>query len=429
VNLDAVRPARPDSRALALTRLAWFVMAPLLIVPMLISWVFYINLLRQVCDSCPITPELLETLTHTGVSLRLWIFLNLVVTILVGAGWLGVGLVIFILRPFDRRAVLMSLFLMLVGPGLGGVPFALTVAIPAWMFFQRTFSYLSVLGLLPLLILFPNGRLAPRWSLWPVLYLFAAFFPNAFLYGSRLDFGTWPIQIGLSLVIAPFLLTMFIVPVYRYRKVFTLLERQQTRWALVGFVLAGIGIILTVASLMVGSGVNRELPIQERTVIFGLIQTLGYGLSPLMIPIFIGMAILRSQLWDIDIFIRRTLVYSLVTAILGLLYLGMVTVLQSLFTAVTGQSSALSLVLSTLVIAALFNPLRRHIQDVIDRRFYRQKYNAEQALAGFSALASRETDLDELTRQVADVVEQTVQPEQVSLWLRRVSNHVQGNKA
>jgi IS30 family transposase len=112
-----------------------------------------------------------------------------------------------------------------------------------------------------------------------------------------------------------------------------------------------------------------------------------------------------------------------------LLYLGMVTVLQSLFTAVTGQSSALSLVLSTLVIAALFNPLRRHIQNVIDRRFYRQKYNAEQALAGFAAYARQETDLDELTSQVAEVVEQTVQPEQVSLWLRRVSNHVQGNKA
>jgi hypothetical protein len=428
VNLDAARPARPDSRVLALTRLAWFVMAPLLIVPMLISWVFYINLLRQVCDSCPITPELLETLAHTGVSLHLWIFLNLVVTILVGAGWLGVGLVIFILRPFDRRAVLMSLFLMLVGPGFGGFPYPLAVAIPEWMFLQRTFSYLSGLGLLPLLILFPNGRLAPRWSLWPVLYLFAVLFPNAFLYRSRLDFSTWPMHITLLVVFAPLLLTLLTVPVYRYRKVFTPLERQQTRWAVVGFLLTGGGIILTIAA-EVGSGLEWDLATPEQKVAYFLIQHFGYGLSQLMIPIFIGIAILRSHLWDIDIFIRRTLVYSLVTAVLGLFYLGMVTVLQSLFTAVTGQSSALSLVLSTLVIAALFNPLRRHIQDVIDRRFYRQKYNAEQALAGFAAYARQGTDLEALTRQVADVVEQTVQPEQVSLWLRRASTHVQGNKA
>jgi hypothetical protein len=140
-------------------------------------------------------------------------------------------------------------------------------------------------------------------------------------------------------------------------------------------------------------------------------------LLPAMLPLAVGFSILRYRLWDIDLIIRRTLVYSFVTASLVIVYFGVVSLLQAVFSTTSGQSSPLSVVLSTLAIAALFNPLRIRFQDVVDKRFYRQKYNAEQALSGFAALARQETDLDILTGQVVEVVEQTVQPEQVSLWL------------
>jgi len=145
-------------------------------------------------------------------------------------------------------------------------------------------------------------------------------------------------------------------------------------------------------------------------------------LSLLLIPLSIGLAILRSRLWDIDILIRRTLVYSALSGLLALIYFGGVVVLQSLFRAVTGQGqNQLVTVVSTLAIAALFLPLRRRVQDVIDRRFYRKKYDAAKTLAAFAATCRDETDLDKLTASLIAVVQETMQPEHVSLWLRNYS--------
>ena len=141
-------------------------------------------------------------------------------------------------------------------------------------------------------------------------------------------------------------------------------------------------------------------------------------LYALIIPLAIGIAVLRYRLYDIDLIIRRTLQYSLLTVLLGMVYFGMIVLLGQAFQAFSGQASPLAVVLSTLAIYALFNPLRRRLQAVIDRHFYRRKYNAEQAVAAFAAAARSETALDTLTGHMVGVVEETVQPAQVWVWLK-----------
>jgi hypothetical protein len=137
------------------------------------------------------------------------------------------------------------------------------------------------------------------------------------------------------------------------------------------------------------------------------------------LPVAVGIAILRYHLYDIDLLINRTLVYGTLTAVLAGIYFGSIVVLQVLFRALTGEGSQLVVVASTLTIAALFNPLRRRIQALIDRSFYRRKYDAVKTLEGFSAKLRDETDLDALGGELLGIVRETMQPAHVSLWLRR----------
>jgi hypothetical protein len=153
--------------------------------------------------------------------------------------------------------------------------------------------------------------------------------------------------------------------------------------------------------------------------VYQFVSTPVFLVVMLAIPLSIGMAILRSRLWDIDLLINRTLVYGTLTVILALVYFGLVLGLESLVRLVTGSISEqpLILVASTLAIAALFQPLRHRLQAVIDRRFYRRKYDAVRTLEAFSATLRQEVDLEQLRQELLSVVQQTMQPEHVSLWL------------
>ena len=147
----------------------------------------------------------------------------------------------------------------------------------------------------------------------------------------------------------------------------------------------------------------------------------------LLIPLSIVFSILRYRLYDIDVLINRTLVYGSLTALLALLYFGLIFVLQSLFQGMFHQNNAVAIVVSTLVIAALFQPLRRRLQALIDRRFYRRKYDAARTLAAFSTTLRNEVDLTQLSEHLLAVVQETMQPAHISLWLRKTERERKPN--
>jgi hypothetical protein len=176
---------------------------------------------------------------------------------------------------------------------------------------------------------------------------------------------------------------------------------------------AGLGTVAFELSIP-GSPLGQFGPLVALALEAGLFGSL------LLIPLSIGVAIIYDRLWDIDIVIRRTLVYGILTASLALVYFGSVALAQAIFHAFSGQveQPQLAVVISTLVIAALFNPLRRRIKSLIDKRFYRSKYDARKTLEAFAATLSDETDLDALSDDLVRVVRRTMHPAHVSLWLR-----------
>jgi hypothetical protein len=184
-------------------------------------------------------------------------------------------------------------------------------------------------------------------------------------------------------------------------------ERQQTKW-------------FTYTSAVAASGAILQYIISEPLELVWL-RGVAYALvliGLVGIPISMGIAITRYKLYEIDLLINRTLVYGSLTAMLVALYFGGIVVLQRVFVLLTGQQSTLAVVASTLLIAALFTPLRRRIQSFIDRRFYRRKYDARKTLEAFSATLRDETDLEDLNNDLVGVVRETMQPAHVSLWLR-----------
>ncbi len=283
-----------------------------------------------------------------------------------------------------------------------------------------------------LVLLFPDGRLpSPRWR--PFVWLVAGWSIVAAV-AAAFSPGTVDETIGLEVanplgvegsfgyllaqlneVSLPVALLLFVVAatsmVLRWRRARGI-ERQQLKWFTTSVALASI--LLGVMVLLYSRYGSSPDAMPGWAQAFTVAAILSFGL----IPVAAGIAILRYRLYDIDVLINRTLVYATLTASLALVYFGSVVVLRGVLFGFTGQTSQLTIVASTLAVAALFNPLRRRIQAFIDRRFYRRKYDARKTLEAFSAKLRDETDLDTLNSHVVEVVRETMQPAHVSLWLR-----------
>lgn len=261
-----------------------------------------------------------------------------------------------------------------------------------------------------LLLLFPTGRLpSRRWRLlaWVAATSGAALLSLNLLFDSPDKVGgaiTIMTIVVVSVVFAAIVLSALSL-VFRYRRA-SGLERQQLKWVALAAALVGVFSVgqLLWLDWLLGEALRNLLEAATNTGLY----------------VAIGVAILRYRLYDVDVIINRTLVYGSLTAVLVLVYLGGVATAQMVFRSLTGQEqqSQLAVVVSTLAIAALFNPLRRRLQAFVDRRFYRKKYDAARVLSDFSGRLREVTDLDKLSEDLISVVKDTVQPERASLWLR-----------
>ena len=273
-------------------------------------------------------------------------------------------------------------------------------------------------GFIIFFFLFPNSRFVPRWSWLAIPIALAYWIYNYF--GGHIYYQTFD---WTTVAFFAFLLTPVAAQIYRYRRVSTPVERQQTKWVVFGFAIAMVGF----AAFITGGNLLLPEEVIASSVISTFVAQTVFMLLLLLIPLSIALAILRSRLYDIDILINRTLVYGSLSAVLALVYVAGVAGVQTLVNTFARQQSAAPspwlIVITTLVVAALFQPLRRRLQRAIDRRFYRRKYNVERTLATFSATLRQEVDLGELNDHLLRVVQKTMEPTSLSLWLRAPSDH------
>jgi len=338
-------------------------------------------------------------------------------------GWICLAIgIIWMIVPISTSY---GVYGLVVRPG--SVPFPAAIgSLAEWIWVPAV----GLVGIY-LILLFPDGRLPSRrwrpvaWLSGAVIILVSAGFglspgPMEGLAGIRNPFGLekypWVADatLGVVLLLPLCILASAVSLVLRFLRSGGQ-EREQIKWLAFAASILGLGFFSYVIPANIlpddAGGVDRLWVNLLEDVV-----TLSFA----GVPVAVGIAILRYRLFDIDIIIRRTLVYSVLTLMLGLVYIGCILLSRTLIAPLTGGSE-LAIVASTLAIAALFNPLRRRIQNVIDKRFYRRKYDAAKVLAAFGTTVRDETDLDALTNEMLRVVDETMQPEHVSLWLRESS--------
>lgn len=359
------------------------------------------------------TQEGVRHLQEAGLTAGSYALLNVAIDMVFQLVWFAVGAVIYWRRSDDRMALLVSTFLVACGTVTmdpTGAD-ALVADQQAWWLPVEAVQITGEVCVVLFFLLFPGGRFVPRWTRWLAL-AFIAFDLSQDLF-PELYSGPPPLKTISIAAFSAMVVSLVWSQIYRYRNALSAAQRRQARWVVFGTALGVAGTFPSRLPLDL-SLVGGDTPFLL------LVLEAGFAVSFLLVPLSIGVAVLRSHLFDIDVLINRTLVYGTLTALLATAYLGGVAATQAVFQSFTGQRGLpqLAIVASTLAIAALFNPLRRRIQTFIDRRFYRGKYDAERTLAAFSARLRSETDLETLSNDLMGVIGTTVRPEHASLWLR-----------
>ncbi|HEV2236181.1 MAG TPA: hypothetical protein VGR57_05915 [Ktedonobacterales bacterium] len=363
------------------------------------------------CEYEQLTPEQVRALAGIGLTLDGYIALTLVILFAVLVVAWTVSALIMWRRSDDLMAALVAVLLLMFGP------------IQTWVNLQPARSLLWGLSVvltigftalfLLVFLLFPSGRFIPRWMRW--VYAVLVIGQSAALLVPTLPvLGDTAVgKLGWLSAVVTFVFAM-VSQVYRFLRVSTGNERQQTKW-----VVLGVAASAAAAALITALAIALPPVAGQRTSAFGTLATNEYGfLLGLFISLAFGLAMSRSRLWDIDVLINRTLVYGALVLILTGVFVGVVIGLQALLGGFIGQDNSLAVVASTLLIAALFQPLRRRVRLVIDQRFYRRKYDAVRTLERFGETLRAEVDLQALRQHLLEAVEETMQPAHVSLWLR-----------
>jgi hypothetical protein len=409
---------RLHGRWLALARTLWLGMAAVTLVLFALSVPSGFTLLRTMCTDRRCGPEQLRpegarAIRELGLSLEAYAAYQTALVVVFALVFCALAAVVFWRRSDEVMALYTSLTLVLSGVFLPDwIGIELLVSVYPYLWLPLNFLNTLMFGCLFILFyIFPDGRFVPRWALWTALVWIVLLGAHYVVPVGPLNPNNWSPAL-LATVVATLIGTCLFAQVYRYRRVSGSPERRQTKWVVLG--LTTMLAVLVLATVPPYFGPSLDDP----GSLYDLVVDFASFLAVLLVPVMFGIVILRYRLFDIDVLINRTLVYGALSISLALVYVGTVVGLQYVFRSFAGEGSTLAVVASTLLIATLFSPLRRRIQDFMDRRFYRRKYDAAKTLESFGLRLRSETDLDSLGEGLAVVVRETVQPAHVSLWLR-----------
>ena len=401
-----------SGRWLVAARVVWMLVLVGMLAAFIIQIPYYLVFMSRACpDTCAFTTQQEAALASINVSLNTFAWIALSCTLVITLISVALAFILFWRRSHDWMALLVALFLVgypIMNNGTtGAMPTDIPPSIllltqiltfPVWILYDATF------------LLFPSGRFVPRW-MW-ILFLVWA------VWGQLISLTPDLLGGVLFLGYPLFVISAIASQIYRYRRASTPVQRQQTKWAI-----AGLFAVLVANQLFwLPSGFT---PLGE--TLYMPASFLFYQLVILALPITFFIAIQRHRLYEIDTIINRTLVYGSVTVVLAAIYVGCIVALQALSRVALHTSGSednpLTIVISTLLIAALFQPLRRRIQRAVDRRFYRTRYDARRAIETFGTALRQEVDISSFSEQLLMVVQQTMEPAHLSLWLNETARN------
>jgi hypothetical protein len=406
LNMPTQTASNPPTRP----RLAWFMTIGFFIYTLfvlighIVGFPLAYAYLHTVCaNGCSLTPGNVRALEHISISIAFYTNLYMVIQAIYILVCIGIAVLIVFKKPGQWVPLGMSGFLVGLSAYEGADYPALASAYPVLNAPTQLLIGLGmgVLGMYALLT-FPNGKFGSPWVL-------GYYLVNIF-EGVLAVFITNPVFVLINTVFSLLSFPLIVgILIYRSRRVMNAKERAATKWIILSFSIFILSILLVFILLpAVAPADSLVLLIANIAGFFGC----GVNIAGFL------MAVLYANAFDIDVFVRRTLVYGLLTAILLLTYLLLVFTGEHLLVSLLGQTNAVVLVSSTLIVAALFQPLRQRIQRIVDRRFYRSKYDAAKIIAAYSATLRQEVDLERLQEDLLAVVQETMQPAHVSLWLR-----------